>query len=342
MINKKAYVLYVLRTLMEYSDDHNPMTHKDIINHIKEDFGVTMERKAVASCIEVLKGEPFNYEIIKGDDKQSSKGCYFSDRLLDPNDILYINTYLMCARNVPESFATRISKTLLGTVSKYYRAKFPSICYMSKVDRTPNKHLPYVINDIAHALRKNKKISFKYYEYDINGDLIARKKEGKEHVYIVSPHYLYNSLGKFYLLCTKHVNNVKPTTYSVFRVEFIDNVEELNEKATDINKLPDCKNFDIGEYINTHPYPTGDNTIITMELEILKPEDGIRYIKDWYGNAAASIKKVGDKCIAKIKTTEMTAFWWLMQYSTHFNLLGPKSLINKTRDAAKRILDNYK
>jgi len=342
MANKKGYILYVLKILQDHSDEHNLITHQQIIDYAKMEYGVEMERKAVANCIEILQDPPFEYDINKGNEKNSRKGFYLGARDFDANDVLYLNAYLLSARNIPASFAKRISTTLINTLSEHYRKNFREIYFIDKVDRTPNRHLPYVIDKIAHALRHNKKITFKYYEYDIDGKLLPRKKNGVEHIYKVSPHYLYNSLGKFYLLSTpEHSDDKTKLEAATFRVEFIDNVDELDEKATSINKIPGYEKFDIGEYMNTHPYATGDNTFIDMKLEVLEPTRGIRYIKDWFGNAAR-FKKDGDNCYASIKTTFNAAFWWIMQYSEHFNLLGPKSLINKTRKAAERILDTYK
>lgn len=343
MASKKAYILYVLKILQDHSDEHNPLTHQQIIDYAKAEYGAEMERKAVASCIELLQEPPYEYDIIKGNEKNAHKGVYLGAREFDANDVLYLNTYLLSARNVPASFAKRISTALLNTLSENYRKNFHEIYFMDKIDRTSNTHLPYTINSISHAIRHNKMISFKYLEYDVKGNLVPRKdKDGVEKTYTVSPHYLYNSLGKFYLLCTpKHSPETVIKEVTPFRVEFIDGVIELKDAADSIKKIHGYENFEINEFINTHPYVDGDNRTINMKLEILEPKNGIRYLKDWFGNSA-NIKDVNGKCIGVVKTTANSAFWWIMQYSTHYTLLEPKILVEKTRQAAENILKTYK
>ncbi len=62
--NKKASIILVLKILEEYSDESHYLTHQDIINHIRQIYGMELERKSIASSIAIL--EELDYDITKG------------------------------------------------------------------------------------------------------------------------------------------------------------------------------------------------------------------------------------------------------------------------------------
>ena len=64
MFNKKSSTILILKVLQEYSDEDHYLTHQDIINHIKRDYGLEFERKSVASSIALL--QELGYDINKG------------------------------------------------------------------------------------------------------------------------------------------------------------------------------------------------------------------------------------------------------------------------------------
>jgi len=331
-MEKKLASLCILKILQEESDENHPLTQPMIGQLLKVKFGLSYERKAIKSSLTLLQNDPFNYDIIE----TPRKGVYLAQRDFEPTDILYINTYIMGAKGIPSTFAKKISNKLSSYLSKNEQKYFKESYWIDKIDRTKNKQLQYTIDAIFKAILNNKKISFKRMEYASDGSMQLREKNGYIKEYIVSPYYLYNSRGMLYLLC----NSKDRDDLNEYRVEYITEVHELESIRTDLYSLKDCKNFNIAEYINNHLYATGGSPSIEMKLKVLNPSYGIKFVKDWFGSNS-KIEEINGNCIATAKTDEQSAFWWIMQYSEHFKLLGPNSLIEKTRNAANNILKNY-
>ena len=79
--NKKSTIILILKVLEEYSDEEHFLTQQDIIDHIKKENDIDLERKSVAFSLGLLK--ELGYDIHK-----SSKGGYaLFKRLFDINEI---------------------------------------------------------------------------------------------------------------------------------------------------------------------------------------------------------------------------------------------------------------
>ena len=66
---KKLALLRILEILKKHSDIKHPLTQEDIIHRLKNDYGITLERKAISRNISLLREA--GYEIVS-----SLKGSY--------------------------------------------------------------------------------------------------------------------------------------------------------------------------------------------------------------------------------------------------------------------------
>ena len=85
---KKLYILYILNVLKKYSDYEHRLTQKDIISHIRSDYGVECERKAIARNIGDLID--FGYDI------EQDGGYYLAQREFEDSELrLLIDSVLI-------------------------------------------------------------------------------------------------------------------------------------------------------------------------------------------------------------------------------------------------------
>ena len=68
---QKLRLLYIIDILASKSDEEHLLSANDIINYLKDDYGIECERKTVYDCIECLN--EYGYEIIKS---QSPRGYF--------------------------------------------------------------------------------------------------------------------------------------------------------------------------------------------------------------------------------------------------------------------------
>ena len=326
--NKKSSILLVLKVLEEYTDENHYLTQLDIVDKIKAIYDIELERKSVGSSLALL--EELDYDIDKG----PRGGFALLSRTFDETEATYLIDAIFSSRSIDGRMAKRMSDAISSCFSKYKRKDFSYIYKSSEVIRTDNKEVLYNISIIQEAIKKGKRVGFQYLTYDSNGNKVVRK-DGYQ--YIVSPYYLINNFGRYYLLCNYRE---KYRALQTFRLDYMVNIEIKNDwnikKIDELEEVP--KNFTISKYINDHVYLLNGDTI-EAELE-LDETWCIQYIKDWFGDNAI-LKETDEKIHAFIKCNENALFYWVMQYSNYVKVVAPNSFVERIKNEIKKVLKKY-
>lgn len=326
--NKKSSILLVLKVLEEYTDENHYLTQLEIVDKIKAIYDIELERKSVGSSLALL--EELDYDIDKG----PRGGFALLSRTFDETEATYLIDAIFSSRSIDGRMAKKISDAISSCFSKYQRKDFSYIYKSSEVIRTDNKVVLYNISIIQEAIKKGKRVGFQYLTYDSNGNRVVRK-DGYQ--YIVSPYYLINNFGRYYLLCNYRE---KYRALQTFRLDYMVNIEIKNDwdikKIDELKEVP--KNFTISKYINDHVYLLNGDTI-EAELE-LDEVWCIQYIKDWFGDNS-KLKEEDGKIHAFIKCNENALFYWIMQYSDCVKVISPNSFVDKVKNGLKGAIAKY-
>lgn len=324
--NKKTSILLILRVLQEYTDENHYLTQQQIIDKIYAKEGIQLERKSIGRTIDYLI--ELGYDI----NKQKGGGCALLSREFDPSQIRFLNDALFSSKAISGDQAKEISKKLNSFLSVYQRATFNYLCKSESISRTDNKDVFWNIEVLGDAISKHKQVSFLYLSYDANGKLTPKMNGYRHHV---SPFYLVNNFGKYYLLC----NNSKYKSLNSYRIEYIKDIKIEDEDVVNINTLKDCSNFDITEYLNDHIYVFGGNVIsATLKADGKK---SFQYIYDWF-SSNVDVKTINKEIYIDIKSNENALFYWLLQYGEHFTVVSPESLKKKLKEHYIKQIDKYK
>ena len=325
MFDKKLATFYILDILKEYSDRNHLLKQKDIIDKLHNIYGIDIERKTIASTLELLS--ELGYDIYK-----EPKGVCLDERDFDETQIKFLIDAVYSSKTITGEQAKEISAKLYSSLSKYQRKDYSYIHKSTEITRTTNKEFFYNIDIITEAIKSNKKITFNYLIYDNKGKLIKRR-DG--HIYKVSPYYLVNNFGRYYLIC----NSDKYDDYTNFRLDYISNIEITDEDRNPISNVKTLgANFNINKHINDHVYMFGGN-VITAKI-LIKKDYAITYIYDWFGKNATLINE-NDKLYAYIKTDDKAFKFWILQYCEEFELIEPQYLREQLLEHAKEMIKDY-
>jgi predicted DNA-binding transcriptional regulator YafY len=321
--SRKINIYLVYKVLEEYTDLDHFLTMQEISNKIKEMFGIELDRKSVGNTIQIL--EELDFDIISG---PQGKGKALASRLFDKNEITFIIDGIFSSKAIEGKQANDIVKKLVETLSIHDRKTFKYLFKTTEINRTSNKNIFYNIEIIQEAIEKGQNIKFKYMTYNEKGEQIPRFN-GYE--YQVSPYYLINNFGRYYLLGYRRRHEYT----NVYRIDLMEDVKiDEERKIRPITELPDYKNgFSISSYINEHVYMFGGKSIsVILKVNSAK---AIQYIKDWFGDAA-KIYNENDQIMASFKCNEQAFFYWIMQYAEHFEVISPES----SRERSIQCIDN--
>ncbi len=326
--NKKSSILLVLKILEEYTDEEHYLTQKQIADKIAQLYDIELERKSVGSSLQLL--EELDYDIGKG----PKGGFALLSRTFDETEATYLIDAIFSSRSIDGRKAKRIADQVASCFSRYQRKDYSYIYKSSEITRTSNKDVLYNVSLIIEAMKEGKRVAFQYLSYDKKGNPVPRM-DGYQ--YIVSPYYLINNFGRYYLLCN-YREKYRPL--QVFRVDYMMNAEIKSDwpikRLDDLEGAP--KDFSITKYMNDHLYMLGGDTIeATFELD---NESALLYIKDWFGETA-KIKEKGGKINATIRCNESALYYWVMQYAHDVTAISPASFVNKIKEGLKKTLERY-
>ena len=323
--NKKAAPIVILKVLQEYSDENNVLTQQDIIQHIQKDYHISLQRKSIGDNITLL--EELGYDIVR----RPKNGCYLGTRYnFDEAEIKYLIDAIFSTKNLSSNQAQKLSEKISFFLSKNQRKKYNYLYKSSDLNRSNNATFFYTIDKISQAIESNQDISFQYAGYDSSGKEILRAGGYQYHV---SPYYLVNNFGRYYLLC----HYINSQTLSTFRVDFIRNAAILDSERVPITTIQ--PNFNISEYINDHIYIFSD-TVSNCKIKI-NHESVITAIKDWFGKNA-KITYTNDQIYADIRCDESAFYFWALQYGENIQVLEPSSLVIKLSRTYKHMYERYK
>ena len=329
MIDKKGTILLVLKVLEKYSDENHMLTHQQIIDLMQSNYGVSVERKSIGNSIDILI--ELGYDITKA----KKMGCYYSGRLFDASEIRFLDDAIFSSKSISGKYAKNITKRLNEHLSIYQQRDYDYLVNSNAIARSDNVQLFLNIDIINEAIKKGKKVSFYYYTYNEKGELIPRKGNNK---YTVSPYYLINSQGRYYLLCNSYASSKKPI--STYRVDLIKEVSVTEDDLIPLHSFIGMENFNIAQYINEHIYPFGGE-VVNASIEIVKPA-AMQYIMDWFGDKAFVRKDENGNTIVNIRCDEDALFYWLLQYGEGVRLLTPQKLKDKLKNHYEEQIKRYK
>ena len=326
MYDKKLAMYYILQILKEYSDKNHLLKQKDIIDKLHDIYFIDIERKTIASTIELLN--ELNYTIIK-----EPKGYYLAEREFDDTEIKFLIDAIYSSKIIPGNMAKELAEKVCSSLSRYERKDYSYIKKSTEITRTSNKEFFHNIDIITEAIKSKKRIRFNYLTYNNKGKLVERRDGYR---YKVSPYFLVNNFGKYYLLGSMNHYDI----HAHFRLDYISKIELIDDDIVPMDDVKSLgKNFNINKHINDHVYMFNGN-VITAKI-LIKKEYAITYIYDWFGKNA-SLRYEDDKLYAYIKTDDRAFEYWALQYCEEFKVIEPLDLKNRIIQHAKEMLEDYK
>ena len=306
--NKKLSILYILDVLKEFSDINHLLTQGEIIEKIYNNYGIELERKSVSSNIDSLID--FGYDIVK-----TKNGCYLNSRDFEPSEIQFLIDAIFSSKSINSKHCKELANKLSNTLSKYDRKQYNYIYKADSMNRTKNKEVFYTIDRLNEAINDGKQVEFVY----------RKSKKNR-----VSPYYLVNNQGRYYLVC----NVGDSDNISNYRVDRIVGIDILDSKIRPINTLKDCeKGFDIVKYANENIYMFSNNTIKAKIKIYYDTNYTVDAVIDWFGESSR-IYNEGNEIYADIEANKESLIYWCLQFGERVELVEPLS----ARDEMKKVI----
>ena len=212
---------YIMRILMEYTDEIHVLNASRILEILKSEYGISMERHTLYAEIEKL-GDA-GMDIIRLDGKNG--GYYVASRQFELPELKLLVDAVQSSRFITQKKSEELIKKLEQLCSREEARQLESQVVIYNRPKTDNETIYYNVDKLHSAIFHNRQIRFQYVEWTV------QKKQEYRHggtFYIVSPLHLVWDDENYYLIAydekagqTKH-----------FRVDKMRGMDLLEEERS--------------------------------------------------------------------------------------------------------------
>ena len=321
---KKLALLRIYQILLKHSDLDHPMTQDDIIKHLQNEYGITLERKAIGKNIADLRDAGIDIESCR-------KGSYIASRDFEDSELRLLIDAVLQSKHITVRHSKDLIEKLCGLSNKYFRSHIKNVYSVNDWSKTENQSVLYNIDIIDEAITNAKQVQFDYNKYKYDAKLHKSSSQR------VSPYQLILHNQRYYLMCyNDYWKNI-----NFFRLDRITNIK-ISEKA--LIPITDIKGYENGidfkKISTTMPYMYAD---APDRIEFIANEEIIDQVVDWFGKEIKmtvlpnSPKKIKIELLASPNAMRH----WALQYINYVEILKPTDLREKISEDLNKALKKY-
>lgn len=191
--NTKLKTLYLLKVLMDETDENHGLSVKEIEEKLLE-YGIETERKSIYRDVLILQDFGVDIETVRED-----KSFYYKvvSRDFELAELKLLVDAVQSSRFITESKSKDLIKKITANASRYERDELNRHIFVNGKIKTDNKTILINVDHIHTAIAANKKIVFKYFTWTVDKKKVFRHNGDR---YVVSPWELVLDNENYYLV----------------------------------------------------------------------------------------------------------------------------------------------
>lgn len=321
--SNKSRVLLTRTVLEKYSDEEHLLSTNDIIKILRQEYGISVHRTTLAKDIKRLTDSGMDINCVHS----TQNKYYVESRRFQLPELKLLVDAVASSKFITEKKSYELIKKLGRFTSVYNQERLKRNIRAESRVKPDNECSFYIVDAINTAINKNKKISFKYFDYDVKKQKILRN-DGNE--YIFSPYCLVWN-GDYYYVVGFSDKHKDTSTFRVDRIESAPSV--LNEDA-----LPMPKDFNISDYFKT-VFQMYDQRRRTVELKCTV--DMMKIIIDRFGHEVKT-RVLDSEHFKAVVTVALSPnfFGWLFGFGGKIKIIAPQNVKEQYIELLKAELEN--
>ncbi len=322
--NQKIKILYLMKILMEHTDEEHGMTLEEITAALSQ-YGVAAERKTLYDDLEVLR--VFGIDIDKRKDK--TVRYHVVSRDFELPELKLLVDAVQSSKFITHKKSAELIKKLESFTSRYEAQQLQRQVFVANRIKTMNESIYYTVDYIHEAIIKNNKVSFQYFDWNEKKEKQLRH-DGKR--YVISPWALTWDDENYYMIGYDS-DSEKIKHYRVDKMLKI----ELTDEKRDGAEL--FKDFDMALY-SKKTFGMYGGKEETVKLRCENHLAGV--IIDRFGQDISLVPSGDDHFTFNIKVYISPVFLtWLMNFGAQIKVLSPDWVKDDLIKLAKETLNQY-
>ena len=316
-------LLKLVEILRQETDEDHPLTKPELCERL-EAMNIPGSRRSLIRDIALLNEQ--GYEIME-QMKGREKAYYIADRSFSVPELKILIDAVQAASFVTDKKTGELIDKIAALGGSHRAGILKGNLVKFNTRKHRNETVYYTLDFIEDAIQKNKKIIFKYFDLDENGQKVYRR-DG--HHYVVEPVALVFNEDNYYLI----VYSEKHDGTANYRVDRIDGVEILDdpisEKARSLRRKVARYTEEAFKMFNGQP----ETVTLRFADKLIGP------VLDKFGEVT-KMTRVDDHTIeATVQVRIAPTFWgWLFQFGTDMDIVEPEAIKEEYKNKAAALLN---
>ncbi len=223
-LGSKGRILFLRKYLEEHTDDEHVITTEELIK-LYEKNGYKAQRQTIADDVAVLVASGFDVIVNQiARNKTKTNAYHIGVRLFELSELKLLVDAVSSSRFITAEKSEMLMNKLSQLTNVENRGNLVARIHASGRLKTSNKNIFANIDTIYNAIRHQRKISFRYWDYSPNKEKVLRH-DGAE--YIASPYALIRNDDRYYAASFSDSRQMIVS----YRVDRMCDVNELDEEA---------------------------------------------------------------------------------------------------------------
>lgn len=323
--NQKYKLIYIIKYLLENTDENHKVTMPQILAYLEANE-ITAERKSIYDDIDAIQ------EL--GIDVQKEKVgrnfyYYVLDRDFEMAELKLLVDAIQSSKFITEKKSQELIKKLGTLVSVHEAKQLKRQVYVAGRAKAINENIFYNVDAIHKAIEENKKVRFRYFQWNTKKEMELRKNGDW---YEVSPWALMWEDENYYLVAFDRVaGKIKH-----YRVDKMLKMSSMDS---------DREGREIFEQSNVSEYTRKNFGMFAGEEETVKLEvhNGlVGVILDRFGTDTMIIPADKEHFRVNVRVSVSNQFFgWIFGLGDGIKILGPENVKMKMKEEIEKIQKFY-
>lgn len=322
--NQKLKLLYLLRFLMQNSDEEHPLSTAQIIEELSAN-NISAERKSIYDDIEALRLFGIDVIQIKG----KNGGYYIGERDFELPELKLLVDSVQSSKFITQDKTYKLIKKIENLASVYNGQLLQRQVFVTNRVKSMNESIYYAVDTVSDAITQNKKIRYQYFEYTVDKERRFRH-DGK--VYEVSPFALIWDDENYYLLAW----DSKSQKMKHYRV---DKMYKVSMTELEREGLKEFEKVDMSAYTKTVFGMFGGNE---QKVRLRFSNKLVGAVLDRFGRDIIVIKDGDDHFTVNVNVVVSQQFLaWVFGFGTDAEIISPEEIRNEMKNQALAVFQKY-
>ncbi len=318
--NQKLKIFYILDYLEKNSHEDHPVRAAELIDMLDRCHNIRCDRKTVYSDVAALMD--YGIDIITKPGKNG--GYYIASRNFELPELKLLIDAVQSSRYLTEKKSRELIEKLCNQCNEHDSKLMKRDVLVSGRVKSMNETVYYSVDTIQEAIAENKQITFRYFDWGMDGKRIYRDKD-----YEVSPYGLCQDHENCYLLA--HSPRYGVTSYRV------DRMTDIQLAKASRTPCPELTGKAMVEYANRlFQMFSGD----AVDVKLRFHRDLVNVVIDRFGGKTMLIPDGPEHFTFTVRIAVSPMFLsWVIGFGKKARIVYPQSVVDKCRQMCLDALD---